>query len=105
MSQLSVEWEDPATTILALLLCGHVLAVFLFESNWMIREEMPSLRAFLVHALNVGLVQGSGGPGVLVEPPRAAVGRRDCAHTLGSGLDQDFTRQEIPEACCVVIAR
>ena len=58
MSPLSVEWEDPATTILALLLCGHVLAVFLFESNWMIRKDMPSLRGFVVHALKVGLVQG-----------------------------------------------
>lgn len=58
MSQLSVEWDDPATTVLALLLCGHVLAVFLFESSWMIREELPSLRALAVHALEVGLVQG-----------------------------------------------
>lgn len=51
MSQLSVEWEDPATTVLALLLCGHVLAVFLFESSWTMREELPPLRALVVHAL------------------------------------------------------
>ena len=56
MSQLSVEWEDLATTVLALLLCGHVLAVFLFASSWTMREKLPSLRALAVHALGVGLV-------------------------------------------------
>ena len=58
MSRLSVEWEDPATTILALLLCGHVLADFLFQSNWMVREKVRSLRVLAIHALEVGLVQG-----------------------------------------------
>lgn len=58
MSQLRVEWEDPAIMVLALLLCGHVLADFLFQTNWMVREKKRSLYALLIHALEVGIVQG-----------------------------------------------
>lgn len=58
VDQLSVDWADPATTILALLLCGHVLADFLFQSNWMVLKKKKSLRVLALHALVVGIVQG-----------------------------------------------
>ena len=58
MDPLSVGWADPATTILALLFCGHVLADFLFQSNRMVREKQKKPSALAVHALQVGIVQG-----------------------------------------------
>ncbi|MCP3920034.1 MAG: DUF3307 domain-containing protein [bacterium] len=58
MDQPIIDWANPATTLLALLLCGHILADFLFQTSWMVREKKRSLAALAAHSLEVGLVQG-----------------------------------------------
>ena len=58
MGQVSVDWENPATTVIALLLCGHVLADFLIQPRGMARKKQNSLRVLALHALEVGVVHG-----------------------------------------------
>jgi len=55
---MNVDWGDPATAVLTLLLCGHVFADFLFQTARRAEAKRRSIAAVFDHALRVGLVQG-----------------------------------------------
>ncbi|MFT7665389.1 MAG: hypothetical protein ACI87A_003627 [Planctomycetota bacterium] len=55
---MNIDWDDPANAIFALLLCGYVLANFLFQTKSLVRRKQDSFGVLAVHALVVGVVQG-----------------------------------------------
>jgi len=47
---MNVDWQDPATVVLTLLLCGHVFADFLFQTRTRAEAKRRS-----IDALKIGL--------------------------------------------------
>jgi len=56
---MSLDWSDPALVIGLLLLAGHMLADFAFQTRNMVQEKPTSPRALALHALEVALVQAA----------------------------------------------
>ncbi len=55
---MHADWTDPTHAVLALLVCGHVLADFLFQSEGLVAAKRQSVHGVPVHAGIVALVQG-----------------------------------------------
>ena len=57
MPELPFTFGNERTLLALLLLAGHVLADFVFQSRWMAENKPHSKRALAAHALEVGVVQ------------------------------------------------
>ena len=59
MPELPLTFGNERRLLAPLLLAGHVLADFVFQSRWMAENKPHSKRALAAHALEVGVVQAA----------------------------------------------
>lgn len=55
----ALDWSDPVLVIGLLLLAGHVLADFVFQTRSMVEQKPTSPSALVAHTLSVAAVQGA----------------------------------------------
>jgi hypothetical protein len=59
MPLVEPNWSSPGLAVALLLLAGHVLADFVFQTRWMVEKKALEPRALLAHALAVFALEGA----------------------------------------------